>query len=372
MTKVHILTHEFYPKKGGAGVYCEEIAKGHVNAEGESVVWVPCNHDLNKKHWPFEIVETPLRGNQGWISRWKLRRFLIQNRSLLKGQIVHIAEPGAMIAFLSFPSLIKVLDPKVLILTFHGTELIRFYHKKKKRLSLLVSAADRVTVISPYVRDLFLERFPEESGKIILTHAAPRLIPTDSNMEIAKSENLKIICVARIHPRKGQLAILEAISMLTVDEQKKIELTLVGQIIDQDYYKTLQIIVSKLVAKIHFEHNVTDEQLSGLLSGSNLFMMTSMPSGGSIEGLGLSYLEASAHGLPIIAHDIGGVKYAVEQGETGFLVSPEDRKELADAIRLFLADPFKREEMGRKGKERALCLDWSQTAMDSYKDFEMS
>jgi glycosyltransferase involved in cell wall biosynthesis len=57
-----------------------------------------------------------------------------------------------------------------------------------------------------------------------------------------------------------------------------------------------------------------------------------MPRAKSVEGFGFVYLEASSHGLPIIAHRIGGVEDAVKDGETGILTNPERPKELKDAL----------------------------------------
>ena len=50
--------------------------------------------------------------------------------------------------------------------------------------------------------------------------------------------------------------------------------------------------------------------------------MTSIDHRHSVEGFGLVYLEAAAHGLPVVAHAVGGVPEAVVDGVTGLLVPP--------------------------------------------------
>jgi phosphatidylinositol alpha-1,6-mannosyltransferase len=82
-----------------------------------------------------------------------------------------------------------------------------------------------------------------------------------------------------------------------------------------------------------------------------------------IEGFGISFLEASASGLPIIAGRSGGVADAVRNGETGLLVAPEDPKEIAEAICLLLTNSDLRGRLGDAGRQWTLCrMNWENTA----------
>ena len=71
-----------------------------------------------------------------------------------------------------------------------------------------------------------------------------------------------------------------------------------------------------------------------------------------MEGLGVSLLQASCAGLPIVASRVGGIPEAVRDGETGLLVEPGDAQALADAIRSLLGDAERRREMGCQGRHR--------------------
>jgi hypothetical protein len=64
------------------------------------------------------------------------------------------------------------------------------------------------------------------------------------------------------------------------------------------------------------------------------------------------YLEAAAHGLPVVATKIGGIPEAVEDGVTGILVPPNDVPALTGALTSILRDDILRRTMGNKGKER--------------------
>ncbi|HET8815683.1 MAG TPA: glycosyltransferase family 4 protein [Solirubrobacterales bacterium] len=71
------------------------------------------------------------------------------------------------------------------------------------------------------------------------------------------------------------------------------------------------------------------------------------------EPFGLVALEAAAAGKPIVASDVGGLRDIVVDGETGFLVPPEDRISLVEALRTLIADKALRERLGAAAKLRA-------------------
>jgi glycosyltransferase involved in cell wall biosynthesis len=70
------------------------------------------------------------------------------------------------------------------------------------------------------------------------------------------------------------------------------------------------------------------------------------------DNLPLAILEAMAAGLPVIGTRVGGIPELVVDGETGLLVDPERPEELAAALDSVAADPERRLELGRRGRER--------------------
>ena len=77
------------------------------------------------------------------------------------------------------------------------------------------------------------------------------------------------------------------------------------------------------------------------------------PAGQGGEGFGIAFLEASAHGLPVVAGNVGGALDAVRDGETGLLVDPTDPAAVADALADLLGDPERAQALGPAGAERA-------------------
>lgn len=70
------------------------------------------------------------------------------------------------------------------------------------------------------------------------------------------------------------------------------------------------------------------------------------------EGLGVSLLQASAAGVPIIASRAGGMPEAVADGVSGLLVEPGNATALAGALRTLIDDACLRARLGTQGRAR--------------------
>lgn len=71
-----------------------------------------------------------------------------------------------------------------------------------------------------------------------------------------------------------------------------------------------------------------------------------------MEGFGLVFLEAMAHGLPVISTTVSAIPETVVDGETGWLVPPRDAEAIARALRAALTDPQVRRARGANGRAR--------------------
>ena len=104
---------------------------------------------------------------------------------------------------------------------------------------------------------------------------------------------------------------------------------------------------------IYFLGWITEPEKSLILKNSNLFVMTPSLVGESVEGFGMSFIDAAFHGLASIGTNSGGIPDAIVDNETGLLCIAEDQKDITNKIKLLLSDDQKRMLMGVKGKERA-------------------
>lgn len=80
----------------------------------------------------------------------------------------------------------------------------------------------------------------------------------------------------------------------------------------------------------------------------------------------MSILEAMAHGLPVVAPDLGGSSDAVVDGETGMLVAPEDEAALARAFVALARDPERARRMGEAGRARQRRHFGAEAMADAY------
>jgi glycosyltransferase involved in cell wall biosynthesis len=81
------------------------------------------------------------------------------------------------------------------------------------------------------------------------------------------------------------------------------------------------------------------------------------------EAWGLAALEAMAHGVPVIASNTGGLPEMIEANETGWLVTPGDPRQLADAIeRAANLEPGELRATGLRARERAKQFSVQETA----------
>jgi D-inositol-3-phosphate glycosyltransferase len=96
--------------------------------------------------------------------------------------------------------------------------------------------------------------------------------------------------------------------------------------------------------------------------------MVVMPS--HYESFGMVALEAMACGTPIIASDVGGLSFSIEDGFNGYLVPGKDPQALAEKIRMLLKYPILREQFGEQARTWVTRYSWVDIAGELLEVFE--
>jgi phosphatidylinositol alpha-1,6-mannosyltransferase len=252
-----------------------------------------------------------------------------------------------------------------LVLTFHGSEILRFHRNPLIRpfARRLIRYASRISVLSNYTRELLCTHFPEATGKTLLTPGALRSDFAVVNVapHVAK-DKIIVLTVGRLHPRKGQHLTLQALRDLAPRFREKIEYWIVGKGNKPDYERTLRSAGTDCDFPVRFFGDIPDEELDQVYDRADIFAMTSIDYGHSVEGFGLVYLEAAAHGLPVVAHAVGGVSDAVVDGTTGLLVPPERPAQLTAAFEKLISDERLRRRLGNSGRTWSKHHEWADSA----------
>lgn len=102
-----------------------------------------------------------------------------------------------------------------------------------------------------------------------------------------------------------------------------------------------------LAGHVHFTGHRTD--IASVLAGLDVVVNPSLE-----ESACYTMVEALLMRRGVVASDVGGLPDTVQHDETGLLVPPGDPAALATAVKQLLADPRRRREMGRRGRERCL------------------
>jgi len=159
-----------------------------------------------------------------------------------------------------------------------------------------------------------------------------------------------IVCVARLVHRKGQDQLIKALPSI-LEKFPDAILLIVGQgPIEQMLRNSARQL--GVTHKVIFTGRVPHGDLADYICLGEVFAMPvrSRFFGFEVEGLGITYLEASACGLPVVVGNSGGATDAVIDQVTGLLVDGTNVNEITDAICRLLADPAKAQAMGQAGR----------------------
>jgi phosphatidylinositol alpha-1,6-mannosyltransferase len=362
-----LATHEFFPHRGGIAVYAAEMARASADLGYEVEVWAPAlPRGIAEPDWPFRIRRLPIAGDHSLRSQWRMAQELAGHADRIKNAALYIPEPGPLLAMLLL-QYFETIRPARLMLTFHGSEIQRLGSRRLLRWSTghLLARADRVSVVSDYARQLLDRHFPATSDKVVVTPGALRhdLRLKQSAPAALPGTKTVVLTVARLNPRKGQLEVIKALQALRPERKAGLEYWLVGAHGKENYDRLLASAAATAGFPVRFLGDIPDDRLAAIYAQADIFAMTSVPHKHSVEGFGLVYLEAGAHGLPVIAHATGGVPEAVVDGETGLLTAPGDTAALTAAFDRLLGDPAMRRRLGEAGRARALARTWGDAAV---------
>jgi phosphatidylinositol alpha-1,6-mannosyltransferase len=375
-----LLSYDFPPIPGGIARVTGELARryppgtllistGH--CEGSAAV----DSQLPNRVDRFGIRSTRLRTVQGLVL-WSRRA----------RQLARAFEPGFVwcgnLKPAGFPALWLHRRERIPYgIMLYGSELLLL--QKRVRTSRLKLAAAKMTLgnaavlmaVSDWTRRLCLEVLGEigwKPGEVDVRtiplgtdpeHFHPGLDTCTVRARYGLDNGRWLLTVARLVGHKGMDTGLKVVAALR-DAYPDLRYAIVGSGPTQSQLETLARDLG-IQGAVRFLTGVPDDDLPALYNCAEIYLGLSRPEGLLMEGFGISLLEASACGIPVIGACQGGIPDAVQDGETGVLVDSTDLRAVVEVVQALLRDQELARRLGRAGRRAvATYFNWDRVTAD--------
>ncbi len=244
-----------------------------------------------------------------------------------------------------------------LIFHFHGTVT----EEDMRVLTPIVPFLHNILVVSEAVRQSLLPYLSSDIQIEVLVNGVEDL--RGKPLAISRNTDHIILVVGRIEHEKGFDVALRAFRLI-LQELPAIRLVVIGS---GSHLQSLKILGKQLgiLSSIDFLGDLRNEEVIQKMDQSDIVLVPSR----AIEGFGIVAIEAALREVVVIASDIGGLSYTVEDKKSGFLVPAEDPIAIAEKVKEILKDPDSLEKIGKYARIRALDLfsmDRFKVSLESY------
>ncbi len=187
-----------------------------------------------------------------------------------------------------------------------------------------------------------------------------------SPIRFRNNSEFKVLSVGSLTDRKGHIYLIKALESINISNSivGKVSCTIVG---DGDKKTSLKKYVSEnnLDEIIEFRSELSREELNKLYDYSDIFILPSWN-----EPFGVVYVEAMAHGTPVIMCENEGFSELLTEYESVITVKPQSVADLRDKIEYSLENKEKLNQIGRRGEEIANSeLTWESNAQKIINTF---
>jgi glycosyltransferase involved in cell wall biosynthesis len=282
------------------------------------------------------------------IGTWTLRKLMRQRDvRLIHGTSLSVLA-APLVAWITRTPLIShvqeiLIDPRIIRKALH---------------SIVRHSADKIVCISDSVKAHILEDQPNAAKIIeVVRNSIPLPVEANRTVEEMRSElglvaGLPVVgMIGRVSPWKGQEIFVRAAAILR-SEGVACQFVAIGGVFDNELHHLNRL--KEIIRSLDLDNLVKIEgfrkDARELIAAFDVFVLPSILP----EPFGLVVAEAMAAGKPVIATRHGGPTEMVVEGETGFLIPPNDPNALASAIQNLLAHPEEAASLGRAGRRRFL------------------
>jgi len=208
----------------------------------------------------------------------------------------------------------------------------------------------RVICISEHVREVVLEGVGRAARTSVVYNAVdPEMFSPGSEADSGgpTSASQTILSVANLIPIKGHAVLVRAVASQARDFPA-LTLEIIGDGPERSRLQTLAREL-QMSERVRFLGRQPRREVAAAMRRCTLFALPSR-----YEGLGCVYLEAMATGKAVIGCRGQGIAEIIQHGRNGFLVGPENERELAVALAMLLRDESRRRNLGRAARDTVL------------------
>ncbi|MDD3371120.1 MAG: glycosyltransferase family 4 protein, partial [Alphaproteobacteria bacterium] len=303
-----------------------------------------------------------LKRFKGWrpLRRWKKRRAVaaLARNEKIDGVFCD--------SWKSVESLPKSLKAPVVVFA-HGSEYpISPTIRKEARIEAALKRASWIFSNSKFTAEAVRPYLPKsDDPRLDVVYPTIKPLP-DPVSDAQKAVREKIAgrapvigVVARLEPRKGIDSVISAMRPVLTRHPKAVFL-IAGA--GEDSARLKELAVKEGVAEnVEFLGRIDNEFKYALLSNLDVFAMPVRRVGSSVEGFGVSYIEAGWYGVPCLAGRGGGAAEAVVDGKTGLVCDGGNLGDIAAKLLRLLDDDIFRSACGEAAKARARAeFPWSR------------
>lgn len=233
-----------------------------------------------------------------------------------------------------------VIKRKPLTITFHGSDALKEPSRNKtyyKLQKFVISRCDYIIAVSNEIRNVLISNLGAEPTKISVVSCGVdtsiftplEKIDIRRKLKIARTEKV-ILFIGRLSYKKGINIIFEC-----AQRMPDVNFILVGKGTLRTNIKNCRFVGSR-----------PNDEIPVWVNAADVFVLPSKS-----EGTPVVLLEALSCGIPVVASKVGGIPNLVKNGETGYLVEPEDVSMFEKRLRELLENPEKRRQMGQQGRK---------------------
>jgi hypothetical protein len=269
-----------------------------------------------------------------------------------------------------------------LVVTFHALGLIRREHQgdadgfPPERIAIehrVVHEADRIVAECPQDQADLVRAYGAEASRLSMVPCGVDLHEfkpgsrADARSALGLSNDEFIVLqLGRMVPRKGVDNVIEAMAHLGHGRPARL-LVVGGNSAEPDDGQTPEIQRLRrwaqqlgVASRVDFVGQRQRDALRNYYLAADAFVSTPW-----YEPFGITPLEAMACGTPVVGSDVGGIRYSVADGVTGYLVPPRAPQLLAQRLDELRANPALAAAMGRAGVHRVRSrFTWDRVATD--------